>query len=79
MELSDIPADCPLSRDTPFGITNVSHTQLSIARHYGGIGFNGQKYTYLPLTDELIRDDVLRWMTRRMKKAQAAAKQEVML
>lgn len=53
--------DCPLSRATPFGMTDVSKTQFSIARHYGGITYNGAKYTYIPTTDELIRDDVLKW------------------
>lgn len=53
--------NCPLHRDTPFGIRGVSQSQFSIARHYGGIKFRGQSYTYCPDTDELIRDDVLRW------------------
>lgn len=52
---------CGLHRRTPYGITNVSMTQLSIARHYGGCKFQGDSYTYLPDTDELIRNDVLRW------------------
>jgi len=51
--------------------TGVSRTQLSIARHYGGIVFNGQSYTYMPATDELIRDDVLKLI---MKARAAAAK-----
>jgi hypothetical protein len=54
-------SECPLHRKTPFGITNVRMTQFSIARFYGGIKFNGDAFTYLPDTDELIRDDVLRW------------------
>ena len=58
---------CPLHRKTPFGMTNVSQTQLSIARHYGGIKYNGESYTYLPLTDELIRNDVLKWKQKQDK------------
>lgn len=58
---------CPLHRKTPFGMTNVSMTQLSIARHYGGIKYNGESYTYLPHTDELIRNDVLRWKRKERK------------
>ena len=58
---------CPLHRKTPFGMTNVSMTQLSIARHYGGIKYNGESYTYLPHTDELIRDDVLKWKKKQEK------------
>jgi hypothetical protein len=60
---------CPLHRKTPFGMTNVSMTQLSIARHYGGIKYNGESYTYLPKTDELIRNDVLKWQTKNTKKS----------
>ena len=61
---------CPLHRKTPFGIRNVSMTQLSIARHYGGIKYNGDEYTYLPKTDELIRNDVLKWQRKNAKKPQ---------
>jgi|WetSurMetagenome_2_1015567.scaffolds.fasta_scaffold562694_1 hypothetical protein len=57
-----------LKREAPFLITNVSNTQFSVARHYGGCMAYGQKYTYNPLTDELIRDDVLKWIGRERKK-----------
>ena len=60
--------DCPLRRNTPFGMTNVSMTQLSIARQYGGIKFNGSDYTYFHETDELIRNDVLKWKRKKEKK-----------
>lgn len=59
--------ECPLHRKTPFGICNVRMTQFSIARFYGGIKFNGETFTYLPDTDELIRDDVLRWRVKQLK------------
>lgn len=52
---------CPLHRRTPFGMRNVSQTQLSIARHYGGIKYQGDDYTYFPASDELVRNDALRW------------------
>ena len=42
------------------GYRDVSHTQLSIARHSGGTTINGKRFTYIPETDELIRDDVLK-------------------
>ena len=61
--------DCPLSEVTPFGITSVSTSQFSIARHFGGIRFNGEHYTYFPDTDELVRDDVLKWQKKQKKKA----------
>jgi hypothetical protein len=46
--------------DAPIGYMEVSRTQLSIARHYGGITVQGHHYTYFPAHDELWRDDVLR-------------------
>jgi hypothetical protein len=58
---------CPLHRKTPFGVTNVSMTQLSIARYYGMINFNGYKYIYYPDTDELIREDVMKWKAKQLK------------
>jgi hypothetical protein len=57
--------DCPLHRRTPYGMTNVSHTQFSIARYSGCCRINGEIYTYLPGTDELIRNDVLKWLKKR--------------
>jgi hypothetical protein len=57
---------CPLHRKTPFGVTNVSMTQLSIARYYGAINFNGFKYIYYPDTDELIREDVMKWKAKQL-------------
>jgi muramoyltetrapeptide carboxypeptidase LdcA involved in peptidoglycan recycling len=57
-----------LDRSTPFIFSGVSNSQLSIARHYGAINFQGQMYTYFPATDELIRDDVLKFVTKMRKK-----------
>jgi hypothetical protein len=59
--------DCKLHRKSPFGIANVSHTQFSIARYYGMINFNGYRYIYYPDTDELIREDVMRWKAKQLK------------
>lgn len=53
--------DCPLDRKTPFGMNGVSRGILSIARHYGGCTFQDRHYIYFAQTDELIRDDVLKW------------------
>lgn len=57
-----------LQRKTPFAIQGVMNTQLSIARFYGGIRYNGDGYTYMPDGDELIRDDVLKFVTKLRKK-----------
>lgn len=62
--MTELLTDCPLHRRTPFGITNVKLTQFSVARFYGAIKFNGENYTYIPDSDELIRDDVLRWLKK---------------
>jgi hypothetical protein len=68
--------DCPLHRRTPFIITNVSMTQLSVARYCGGCTFNGEGYTYNPVADELIRNDVLKWRAKQSKQARRQAKEE---
>lgn len=60
---------CPLHRRTPFGISPVRRTQFSVARFYGGVTFQGESYTYFPKTDELIRNDVLKWKRKRAKKS----------
>jgi hypothetical protein len=52
---------CGLHKKTPYGISPVKGTQFSIARHYGGIKYNGDSYSYFYETDELVRDDVLEW------------------
>jgi hypothetical protein len=67
-ELAGVEA-CGLHRKTPYGMTNVRMTQFSVARFSGGMKFNGDSYTYLPHTDELIRNDVLKW---KMKQKPAA-------
>lgn len=46
--------------DPPIGYMDVSRTQLSIARHYGGCTVQGRHYVYFPESDELWRDDVLK-------------------
>jgi len=50
------------------GLGKVSALVFKIARHYGGITYNGDSYTYLPKTDELIRDDVLKWKRKQGRK-----------
>ena len=56
-----------LHRNSPFTITGVSQGYFSASRHYGGCQYNGCQYVYQPLTDELIRKDVLKWVTERRK------------
>ena len=48
-------------------IENVSHSQLSIARYYGGLNINGIEYTYEAKTDRLIRKDYLKEYNKQNK------------
>lgn len=64
---AEIEAIQHLPRDTPYCIQNVTQTQFSVARHYGSCKFNGHLYTYFPATDELIRGDVLKFVTKMRK------------
>ena len=52
------------------GWRHVSSTQLSIARHSGALVISGKRFTYLPATDELIRDDVLKLVAKWRKSAE---------
>lgn len=54
----------------PERICNVSQTQFSVARFYGGATYQGQRYIYDPTTDELVRTDIL----KAEQKARKAAK-----
>ena len=47
-------------------------TQLSIARHYGGITVQGHRFTYFPADDSLWRDDVVRAIQKARKAATPA-------
>lgn len=55
----------------PQEIHNVSHTQLSVARHFGGCKFQGATYHYEASRDVLVRMDV--WLAR-IKEESAAGK-----
>lgn len=46
--------------NAPDEIHKVSHTQLSVARHYGGCIFNGKEYVYFHDEDKLVRKDLLK-------------------
>lgn len=48
--------------------SNVSMTQMSIARHYGGLKINGKFFIYNPKDDSLIREDVIKWIGKQKKK-----------
>lgn len=48
---------------------NVSRTQMSIARHYGGLKVDGSMYEYDAETDRLIRSDIAA-RGKKLKKAE---------
>ena len=64
-----------LHQRAPYALCNVSRGFFSIARHYGGMKFQGCTYIYMPGNDECVRDDVLRLVTKMRKKP--ASKKEV--
>jgi hypothetical protein len=53
----------------PLAYANVSYTQLSIARHYGGCKVQGRHFIYNPIDDSLIREDVVKWLAKQERKA----------
>lgn len=57
--------------EAPEEIRNVSQSQFSVARHYGGCTFQGKSYHYDAERDALVRMDV--W-TQRIKEDKAEAK-----
>ena len=46
---------------------NISHSQMSIARHYGGMKVNGSEYHYNAENDSLVRRDI--WKKDEKEKA----------
>ena len=60
---------------TPYVIQGANFTQFSIAQYFGMCKYGGRDYYYNRATDELIREDVLKWVTKRRKKAQRAGRE----
>lgn len=73
---SEVAAIQHLDRSAPYVIQNVTQTQFSVARHYGTCRFNGHLYTFFPATDELIRDDVLKFVAK-LRKTDPTPKPEI--
>ncbi len=71
---AEVDAIQHLPRDTPYLIAGVMNTQLSIARFYGGIKYNGAHYAYMPATDELVRWDVVKYIAKQRKREAALRK-----
>lgn len=75
-ELETINASGLNFTSAPAIISGVTASQLSIARHYGGCRAFGRHYIYVPTTDELIRDDVVKLLAKIRKSAVKARKEE---
>lgn len=56
----------------PLAYANVTDTQLSVARHFGGASVNSRAFYYIPETDELVRSDVFKWVHKRRADAAIA-------
>lgn len=65
-----------LHQNAPYAIQGVSQSQFSVARHYGGIRYQGEHYTYFAEVDELVRDDVLAYV-RKAAKVRAKLDKEI--
>ena len=78
---SELAACQVLHTEAPYLIGNVSEGFFSVARHYGGMTFQDCRYVYIPATDELVREDVHRFVEklRKPKKARTRGKQGELL
>jgi hypothetical protein len=59
--------EAKFSADESVAYANVSYTQLSIARYYGGCNVSGKYFIYNANEDSLIREDVMKWIVKRKK------------
>lgn len=66
-----------IDKAAPLAMAHVSRTQFSVARYSGGVGYKGRTYFYNPVTDELIRDDVLKAVEKMRRAAKKEAAKEV--
>ena len=57
-------SDLPVVPHAPFIIQPVAGTIYSTCRHAGRATVQGYAYTYVSAFDELIREDVLRWLRK---------------
>jgi len=64
-------------RDAPYIIENVSLSQFSIARRYGGIFHDNYRYTYFRDTDRLVRRDVVEAVKKMRREAKKVRGEEL--
>lgn len=59
--------EAKFGKNASVAYAQVSYTQLSPARHYGGCKVQGQHFVYNAEDDSLIREDVVKWVMKREK------------
>lgn len=69
----EVQAAQKLHKRAPYALCSVSQGFFSIARHFGGLTFQGCSYTYMPGDDECVRDDVLQ-LVKKLRKTSASRK-----
>ena len=67
----EVQAAQALHKRAPYALCSVSQGFFSIARHYGGLTFQGCHYTYMPGHEECVRDDVLMLVAKMRKRSKA--------
>jgi hypothetical protein len=72
LSAAEVAAAQVLHKRAPYAITGISCGMFSIARHYGGMTYQGCGYTYIPEHDECIRNDVLKLVVS-LRKLEAKA------
>jgi hypothetical protein len=64
-----------LHRRAPYAVTGISSGIFSLARHAGGMTYQGCGYAYIPAHDECVRLDVVKLVEKlRRKNKQGAEK-----
>ncbi len=64
---AEVKAVQVLHKHAPYSIDGISQSMFSVARHYGGMTYQGCHYTYVQPHDECVRDDVLKLVARLRK------------
>jgi hypothetical protein len=72
----EVAAIQTLHRDVPYAIEGISRGMFSIARHSGGMTYQGFRYVYVPKHDECVRADVHMRVEKMRKKAAQAEKRK---
>lgn len=63
-----------LDASAPYAIAGISQGMCSVARHYGGMTFQGARYIYFPEHDECVRADVVAMVKKMRRAAERAQK-----